>query len=326
MRHSRGSAPALFLLALALVAFVVPRAHADTAYALEDLGLRGEPDLAASVLQKVPRGTPLVMVGGRHNNWIRVAAPGSGYALYVEISKLGAAPPPELVVPAPPPAAPVIAAPPVTVRPAAPPKPVAKPAPVAVVKATEPPVAKPKAPGKGHGKLLAIGGGVLAAGGGAAIAAGASGSSSGSGAPSVTTPAAPAGPASAVVFVSSDVPKRFADGSASASALMVGGLDGTLTDARVTVNLSTSCGRDLALHLVHPDGTEVVLMFQGVPGCSPTRLTATFPTERAPYEPLAKLFGKTAAGAWHLRATDVSPGGGIGGELGAWSLALTTQR
>ena len=318
MTTSRGSASAFILIALALVA--VPRAHAETAYALEDLGLRGEPDASANVIQKVPRGTALVMVGGRHNNWIRVAAPGSGYALYVEISKLGAAPPPELAAPAPPPAPVVTPAP----MPKAAAVTMPRPAPVAVVKRVEPQAAKPS--GKGHGKLLAIGGGVLAAGGGAALAAGAGGSNSGSGAPGATTPAAPAGPASAVVFVSSDVPKRFADGSASASALMVGGLEGTLTDARVTVNLSTSCGRDLALHLVHPDGTEVVLMFQGVPGCSPTRLTATFPPERAPYEPLAKLFGKTASGAWHLRATDLAPGGGAGGELGAWSLALTARR
>lgn len=321
MRLPLGRTLARALLALALLP--IPAVHADsgTAYALEDLGLRGEPDSSASVIQKVPRGTALEMVGGRHHGWIRVAAPGSGYALYVEISKLGAAPPPPLEAAAP---AATVAPPVAAPVPAATPRPVVatKPLPRPKVAAAAPVARAEK--GKGHGKVLAIGGGVLAAGGGAAVAA-ASGSSS-SGAPPVTTPSTPSGPASAVVFVSSDVPKRFADASASASALMVGGLDGTITDARVTVNLSTSCGRDLALHLVHPDGTEVVLMFQGAPGCSPTRLVATFPTERAPYEPLAKLFGKTTAGAWHLRATDLSPGGGAGGELGAWSLALTVGR
>lgn len=318
MRPSRGSASALVALFAALLAVLAPAAHAETVYALEDLGLRGEPDRSASVLQTVPRGTPLVMVGGRHNNWIRVAAPGTGYALYVEISKLGAAPPPESAASAPAaeraPAAPGPAPTPRPV-PAATPKP-APTRPAAVVKKDAAPAAAPKGKG-GHGKLLAIGGGVLAAGGGAAIAASSS-SGGGGGAPS-TMPPAPAGPASAVVFVSSDVPKRF-DPSTSASALMVGGLEGTIADARVSVNLSTNCGRDLALQLVHPDGTVVVLMFQGVPGCSPTRLAATFPTERAPYEPLTKLFGKAAAGAWQLRAS------GSGGELGGWSLALTAHR
>lgn len=318
MRPPLGRFAARILLALALLPSASARADSGTAYALEDLELRGEPDRTASVIQRVPRGTALEMVGGRHHGWIRVAAPGSGYALYVEISKLGATAPPPLEVVAPPVPQPVP-------QPVATPKPAvvaAKPLPRPKVAAA--PVVKAEKGKGGHGKLLAIGGGVLAAGGGAAVAASASGSSGG--APGVTAPPAPGGPASAVVFVSSDVPKRFADAGASASALTVGGLDGTITDARVTVNLSTSCGRDLALHLAHPDGTEVVLMFQGVAGCSPTRLVATFPTERAPYEPLTKLFGKTAAGAWHLRASDLSPGGGAGGELGAWSLALTVGR
>jgi subtilisin-like proprotein convertase family protein len=319
VRISRGSAAARFLVLLVLVTGVAPRSHAETVYALDSVELRTDPDRNGTVHQTVPSGTPLEVLG-RHQSWLRVAAPDSGYALYVESSRVGVAPPAatpsspgtpaRAPVPAPA-AAPV--APPQAAREAA-----SRPVTTTAAK-------KPSTVGKagsGHGKLL-LGAGVLAAGGGAALVVGARGSGGGDASAAAT---GQAGPTSAVVFVSSDVPKRFADASASVSALMVSGLEGTITDARVTVHLSASCARDLALQLVHPDGTTVVLVFQGSSGCSPLQLAATFPTERPPYEPLAKLFGKPAGGAWSLRASDVAAGGGGGGELGAWSLALTTGR
>jgi subtilisin-like proprotein convertase family protein len=305
-----------------LLAFAVPRAHAETVYALEEIGLRSEPDASGAILQTVPRGTAMTVLGGHHRQWLRVAAPGSGYALFVEVSRVGAVPPPPLPAPEPEPVivapAPVTAV--ITPAPVPAPKAPSRPAVATAAPKTAPPAVPP---GKGRSKLpFVIGGGALLAGGGAALAV--AGGSSGS-APPPTTPA-PVGPPTAVIFVSSDVPRRFPDGGATASALVVSGLDGTITDVRVTVNVTTSCGRDLALRLAHPDGTEAVLLFQGISGCTPTQLSATFPTERPPYEPLARFFGKTPSGAWSLRASDVAPGGGAGGIVSAWSLALTAGR
>jgi subtilisin-like proprotein convertase family protein len=149
-------------------------------------------------------------------------------------------------------------------------------------------------------------------------------------------PTAPSKPVS-LTLISSDVPKAVSKDSntPTTSTLTVAGLDGSLTDVQVSVNVSGAPICDLGMVIQHPDGTKIPLLVVGdVPTtfqCGPsfTSLNTTFPTRTpTPGAPdLKTLLGKPAAGTWILIVTDERKNPGNSHyTINAWMLLLTAQK
>jgi hypothetical protein len=105
------------------------------------------------------------------------------------------------------------------------------------------------------------------------------------------------------------------------STLNAAGLDGSLTDVQVSVNVfgAPICSRGLVVQ--HPDGTTTPLLVVGnLPttfqcGANLTSLHTTFPR------------GTPAAGAWKLIVTDMrEKPGSAHFTINAWMLVLTAQK
>ena len=148
-----------------------------------------------------------------------------------------------------------------------------------------------------------------------------------------TTPSKPV----SLTLISSDVPKPVSKNKSTptTSVLNVSGLDGSLTDVQVSVNVSGATICDLGLSVRHPDGTTIPLLVVGnVPTtfqCGPnfTSLNTTFPTRTpTPGAPdLKTLVGKPAGGTWTLIVTDErDKPGNTHFTINAWMLLLTAQK
>ena len=149
-------------------------------------------------------------------------------------------------------------------------------------------------------------------------------------------PTAPSKPVS-LTLISSDVPKKVtADPKTPTTSLLnVAGLDGSLTDVQVSVNISGAPICDLSLAVKHPDGTTITLLQVGnVPttfqcGANFTSLNTTFPTRTpTPGAPdLTSLRGKPATGNWTLIVTDGrQKPDKTQFTINAWMLQLTAQK
>jgi subtilisin-like proprotein convertase family protein len=140
-----------------------------------------------------------------------------------------------------------------------------------------------------------------------------------------------------LTLISSDVPKEVSKdpNAPTSSTLTVAGLDGSLTDVQVSVNVSGATICDLGMVVQHPDGTTIPLLVVGnVPTsfqCGPnfTSLNTTFPTRTpTPGAPdLKTLNGKPAAGGWKLIVTDMrEKPGSTHFTINAWMLLLTAKK
>jgi subtilisin-like proprotein convertase family protein len=149
-------------------------------------------------------------------------------------------------------------------------------------------------------------------------------------------PTAPSKPTT-LTLISSDVPKPVSKdkNAPTTSVLTVAGLDGSLTDVQVSVNVSGAPICDLGMVVQHPDGTKIPLLVVGdVPttfqcGANFTSLNTTFPTRTpTPGAPdLKTLLGKPAGGTWILTVTDERKDhGNTHYTINAWMLLLTAQK
>lgn len=94
---------------------------------------------------------------------------------------------------------------------------------------------------------------------------------------------------------------------------------GTVASIRVGVNITHTYQTDLALTLIAPDGTKVILRPQAAAGGG-TSIVTSFPDLTPSSQPLSALFGKPVAGTWKLQAQDFY--GGDTGTINSFTLTL----
>ncbi len=134
-----------------------------------------------------------------------------------------------------------------------------------------------------------------------------------------------------------NVPVAIVDKQVSTSALAVSGLDGTIADINVTLNITHDYDADLDIILVSPAGTEVQLvLYAGLSGKNFTNTvlddeaatgiglgSAPFTGSFRPEESLGILDGEDPNGTWTLRVRDNAYGDE--GQIVAWSVDVTTS-
>ncbi len=97
-----------------------------------------------------------------------------------------------------------------------------------------------------------------------------------------------------------------APGAAVSSPITFTGT-GTVAAITVGVNISHTYQTDLALTLIAPDGTKVILRPQAAAGGG-SGIVTSFPNLTPSSQPLSALFGKPIAGTWKLQAQDFYSG------------------
>lgn len=131
------------------------------------------------------------------------------------------------------------------------------------------------------------------------------------------------------------VPSDIRDLTTVRHGLEVAGMQGVITELRVTVRLTHTYDNDLALSLISPSGRKVLLV-DNVGGngndfyntvfadAATTPITsggAPFTGHYRPLQPLSQFIGMSPNGHWKLEIADQT--GGDAGELLAWSMAIT---